>query len=159
MSIEFPVVFPSRYEADLQPLQWKDLKRNETNEIYWQGTRKCMVVTLQIFGQSWETETERDQQQSTEPNIGWLRDLAKMLIHSNLYYEYENSSACECMSACVCMCVHAYMHACLCVYSPWYNRTGWLGIKHQLTYLLIVCVCVCDVGVHVHVWVCEPVHK
>ena len=21
--------------------------------------------------------------------------------------------------------------------SPWYNRTGWLGVKHQLTYLLI----------------------
>ena len=20
--------------------------------------------------------------------------------------------------------------------SPWYNRTGWLGIKHQFTYLL-----------------------
>ena len=20
--------------------------------------------------------------------------------------------------------------------SPWYNRTGWLGVKHQLTYLL-----------------------
>ena len=19
--------------------------------------------------------------------------------------------------------------------SPWYNRTGWLGVKHQLTYL------------------------
>ena len=23
-------------------------------------------------------------------------------------------------------------------YSPWYNRTGWLGVKHQLTYLLTV---------------------
>ena len=23
-----------------------------------------------------------------------------------------------------------------CRLSPWYNRTGWLGIKHQLTYLL-----------------------
>ena len=22
------------------------------------------------------------------------------------------------------------------VSSPWYNRTGWLGVKHQLTYLL-----------------------
>ena len=22
--------------------------------------------------------------------------------------------------------------------SPWYNRTGWLGVKHQLTYSLIV---------------------
>ena len=22
--------------------------------------------------------------------------------------------------------------------SPWYNRTGWLGVKHQLTYLLII---------------------
>ena len=21
-------------------------------------------------------------------------------------------------------------------YSPWYNRTGWLGVKHELTYLL-----------------------
>ena len=24
----------------------------------------------------------------------------------------------------------------LCCISPWYNRTGWLGVKHQLTYLL-----------------------
>ena len=23
--------------------------------------------------------------------------------------------------------------------SPWYNRTGWLGVKHQLTYLLASC--------------------
>ena len=23
--------------------------------------------------------------------------------------------------------------------SPWYNRTGWLGVKHQLTYLLTCC--------------------
>ena len=22
--------------------------------------------------------------------------------------------------------------------SPWYNRTGWLGVKHQFTYLLLV---------------------
>ena len=22
-------------------------------------------------------------------------------------------------------------------WSPWYNRTGWLGVKHQLTYLLL----------------------
>ena len=22
--------------------------------------------------------------------------------------------------------------------SPWYNRTGWLGVKHQLTYLLCI---------------------
>ena len=31
------------------------------------------------------------------------------------------------------------------VCSPWYNnRTGWLGVKHQLTYLLLcVCVCIC----------------
>ena len=21
--------------------------------------------------------------------------------------------------------------------SPWYNRNGWLGVKHQVTYLLI----------------------
>ena len=21
--------------------------------------------------------------------------------------------------------------------SPWYNRTGWLGVKHQLAYLLV----------------------
>ena len=30
--------------------------------------------------------------------------------------------------------------------SPWYNRTSWLGVKHQLTYLLDVCVCVHAVG-------------
>ena len=24
----------------------------------------------------------------------------------------------------------------VCLSSPWYNRTGWLGVKHQLTYLL-----------------------
>ena len=23
--------------------------------------------------------------------------------------------------------------------SPWYNHTGWLGVKHQLTYLLTLC--------------------
>ena len=22
-------------------------------------------------------------------------------------------------------------------YSPWYNHTGWLGVKHQVTYLLL----------------------
>ena len=22
------------------------------------------------------------------------------------------------------------------MFSPWHNRTGWLGVKHQLTYLL-----------------------
>ena len=28
---------------------------------------------------------------------------------------------------------------CFCLFfpSPWYNRTGWLGVKHQLTYLLV----------------------
>ena len=29
----------------------------------------------------------------------------------------------------------------LCVHSPWYNRTGWLGVKHQLTYLLTYFMC------------------
>ena len=24
------------------------------------------------------------------------------------------------------------------IYSPWYNRTGWLGVKHKLTYLLYI---------------------
>ena len=24
-------------------------------------------------------------------------------------------------------------------FSPWYNRTGWLGVKHQVTYLLLIC--------------------
>ena len=38
--------------------------------------------------------------------------------------------------------------------SPWYNRTGWLGVKHQLTYLLISsflcqhCLCVTPISSH-----------
>ena len=35
--------------------------------------------------------------------------------------------------------------------SPWYNHTGWLGVKYQLTYLQCLCVCVC---VCVCVWEC-----
>ena len=42
---------------------------------------------------------------------------------------------------CVCVCVCVYV--CVCVggmnmWSPWYkydNRTSWLGVKHQLTYM------------------------
>ena len=26
---------------------------------------------------------------------------------------------------------------CFCLSSPWYNHTRWLGVKHQLTYLLV----------------------
>ena len=36
------------------------------------------------------------------------------------------------------------------VWSPWYNRTGWLGVKHQLTYSVVwrtTCLCLCDSGV------------
>ena len=35
---------------------------------------------------------------------------------------------------------HALSYLCLlhCSGSPWYNHTGWLGVKHQLTYLLTV---------------------
>ena len=28
------------------------------------------------------------------------------------------------------------LFVCLLTKSPWYNRTGWLGVKHQLIYLL-----------------------
>ena len=34
------------------------------------------------------------------------------------------------------------MMNCLSLVSPWYNRTGWLGVKHQLTYLLSLVVIV-----------------
>ena len=30
------------------------------------------------------------------------------------------------------------LSVCLSVWSPWYNCTGWLGVKHQLTYCLSV---------------------
>ena len=38
-----------------------------------------------------------------------------------------------------------YLSVCLsiCLSSPWYNRTGWLGVKHQLTYLLTICLPAC----------------
>ena len=65
---------------------------------------------------------------------------------------------CMCVCVCVCVCVSVcggtwlcncvfvmHVHACMCVCtsmcwclflsSPWYNRTGWLDIKHQLTYI------------------------
>jgi len=36
-----------------------------------------------------------------------------------------------CSSSCACTCLSfVSLH----VGSPWYNRTGWLGVKHQLTY-------------------------
>ena len=28
-----------------------------------------------------------------------------------------------------------------CAFSPWYNRTGWLGVEHQVTYWLKLLVC------------------
>ena len=31
---------------------------------------------------------------------------------------------------------HFFSHACTGPNSPWYYRTGWLGVKHQLAYLL-----------------------
>ena len=48
---------------------------------------------------------------------------------------------CVCVHECVCVCVCVYV--CVCVggmnmWSPWYkydNRTSWLGVKHQLTYM------------------------
>ena len=57
---------------------------------------------------------------------------------------------CVCVCVCVCGCVWMCMHecarermymccVCLCACSPWYNCTGWLGIKHQVTYLLCTC--------------------
>ena len=30
--------------------------------------------------------------------------------------------------------------------SPWYNRTGWLGVKHQLTYLPVMSQCTVWLG-------------
>ena len=24
------------------------------------------------------------------------------------------------------------------IFSPWYNRTGWPGVKHQVTFLLVI---------------------
>ena len=53
---------------------------------------------------------------------------------------------CECGGTWLCICVFVmHVHAGMCVCtsmcwclflsSPWYNRTGWLGIKHQLTYI------------------------
>ena len=30
---------------------------------------------------------------------------------------------------------------CCCL--PWYNRNGWLGVKHQVSYLLLLCFCFC----------------
>ena len=110
---------PSRFSIKIwgwpttSAVEGSEKKWNKLNLLtLWQGTWKCMVVTLQMFGQS--SETERDQQQSTEPNIGWLCDLAKMLIHSNLYYEYENSKRVW-VHVSVCVCMPICMHACMCV--------------------------------------------
>ena len=37
--------------------------------------------------------------------------------------------------ACCLLSVSAFSHSLPVVLSPWYNRTCWLGVKHQLTYL------------------------
>ena len=36
---------------------------------------------------------------------------------------------------------------CTLLIPPWYNRTGWLGVKHQLTYLLTYVIDVCGIYV------------
>ena len=87
-------------------------------DYIWNKEEKYMRET--------DRQTDRDQQQSTEPNIIWLCDLAKMLIHSNLYYEYENSK-CMCVRECMCLYVCACIYACM----P---------------------LCACDIGVHVSMW-------
>ena len=43
---------------------------------------------------------------------------------------------------------------------PWYNHTGWLGVKHQFTYLLLTCCKCVMLGVQVMVHSAEnPVFK
>ena len=51
-----------------------------------------------------------------------------------------------CLCLCLCLCLSlSYPSLCvisvsLCVSLPWYNRTGWLGVKHQFTYSLCLSV-------------------
>ena len=34
-----------------------------------------------------------------------------------------------------------FSHLALVLVSPWYNRTAWLGVKHQVTGLLVLVLC------------------
>ena len=37
--------------------------------------------------------------------------------------------------------IFCFLIALLIIFSPWFDRTGWLGVKHQVTYLLIMLLC------------------
>ena len=98
------------------------------------------------------------------PGCTWFDPAAPK--HSSMYYItglYQSHSLCQykrlsvcfffasvcvcaraqesmCVCVCVCVCVTASLQACVCVL-PWYNCTGWLGVKHQVTYLSCECMC------------------
>jgi len=49
-------------------------------------------------------------------------------------------SVCVCPSLCVQLQLwnKSFLSHCSCLISPWYNCTGWLGVKHPLTYFLFM---------------------
>ena len=71
----------------------------------------------------------------------------------SVYYAVTVSSTCITLLlyllcvlryCCICYVYYAVAVSALCItrfISPWYNRTGWLGVKHQLTYLPVWFIC------------------
>ena len=54
----------------------------------------------------------------------------------------------------------SYIFVSVLIISPWYNHTGWVGVKHQFTYLLLTCCKCVMLGVQVMVHSAEnPVFK
>ena len=64
----------------------------------------------------WLNKIYRELSQFLQWCLGWMFEWLEHIL-----------SLCLCLSVCLSLC------------SPWYNRTGWLGVKHQLlTYLSLI---------------------